>query len=173
MLIGNRVPQDFFITTGKGQSEITIHAGSYHLALRDAGIEMANILTYSSILPKHSRAVDRPPSIAHGCVMETIMASCSARYGDTATAGLILGWLEDDSEKRQGGLVAEYNGTMPPDRVGPHLREMLNELHSNGYEHLKLVDIETHIESITPTQMYGTAIVALCFVNYRYPVIHP
>ena len=52
ILIGNRIPKDFFITKGKGESDITVHAGSYHLALKDANIEMCNIMTYSSILPK-------------------------------------------------------------------------------------------------------------------------
>ena len=50
-LIGCRIPKDFFITKGVGESDITVHAGSYHLALRQAGIEMCNIMTYSSILP--------------------------------------------------------------------------------------------------------------------------
>ena len=51
MLVGNRIPKDFFVTTGTGESDLTIHAGSYHLALKNAGIEMCNIMTYSSILP--------------------------------------------------------------------------------------------------------------------------
>ena len=46
MKIGNRVPETYFETTGSGESDVTIHAGSYHLALREAGIEMANIMTY-------------------------------------------------------------------------------------------------------------------------------
>ena len=39
ILLGNRIPKDFFVTEGTGQSDITVHAGSYHLALRDAGID--------------------------------------------------------------------------------------------------------------------------------------
>ena len=51
LLIGNRIPQTFFTTSGVGESDITVHAGSYHLALKEAGIERCNIITYSSILP--------------------------------------------------------------------------------------------------------------------------
>lgn len=51
ILVGNRIPRDYFVTKGTGQSDITIHAGSYHLALKKANIEMCNIMTYSSILP--------------------------------------------------------------------------------------------------------------------------
>ena len=43
---GNRIPRDYFVTSGVGESDITVHAGSYHLALRAAGIEMANQLVY-------------------------------------------------------------------------------------------------------------------------------
>ena len=47
VLIGCRIPKDYFITKGHGESDITIHAGSYHLALRDAGIEMCNLVYVS------------------------------------------------------------------------------------------------------------------------------
>jgi arginine decarboxylase len=169
ILIGNRIPRDFFLATGVGESDITIHAGSYHLALRDAGIEMANIMTYSSILPKHARRVPKPDHIVHGEVMETIQAASSCMYGERATAGIIWGWLYDGSE-RYGGLVCEYNGSLAPEEARGHLKEMLTELHTNGYEHLSLRDIEVHIESVTPEKMYGTALVSLCFMNYEVPV---
>jgi hypothetical protein len=31
---GNRIPVNYFITSGKGESDIAVHAGSYHLALK-------------------------------------------------------------------------------------------------------------------------------------------
>ena len=58
ILIGNRIPKDYFITKGIGESDITTHAGSFHLALKEAGIETANIVTYSSIMP--SIAIKKP-----------------------------------------------------------------------------------------------------------------
>src|SRR5699024_7217157 len=68
MKIGNRVPETYFETTGSGESDVTIHAGSYHLALREAGIEMANIMTYSSILPATARRIAYPgrDAFTHG-----------------------------------------------------------------------------------------------------------
>ena len=77
LLIGNRIPKDYFITKGCGESNITIHAGSYHLALKTAGIEMCNIMTYSSILPAIATEIERPQHLYHGSVMETIMAVSS------------------------------------------------------------------------------------------------
>ncbi|MFW6371856.1 MAG: pyruvoyl-dependent arginine decarboxylase, partial [Bacteroidota bacterium] len=60
LVIGNRIPKDYFITSGTGESDIAVHAGSYHLALKKAGIEMANIMTYSSILPQIANKTSRP-----------------------------------------------------------------------------------------------------------------
>lgn len=170
--IGNRVPHEFFVTTGVGESDITIHAGSYHLALLDCGVEMANIMTYSSILPRDAARVERPlrENIVHGEVMECIEAAASAQYGETASAGIIFGWLYDEGEK-YGGLVCEYNGSLSEELVRGHLREMLNELHTNGYGHMSLRDIEVHTASVTPEKMYGTALVMLCFQSYNVPIL--
>ena len=74
ILIGCRVPKDYFVTKGHGESDITVHAGSYHLALKACDIEMCNIMTYSSILPKIANEIPRPKTLLHGQVMETIMA---------------------------------------------------------------------------------------------------
>lgn len=70
--IGMRIPKDYFVTRGKGESDITIHAGSYHLALKDAKIEMCNIMTYSSIMPSIANKIERPKTLTHDAVMETI-----------------------------------------------------------------------------------------------------
>ena len=45
LTIGTRIPKDYFVTSGVGECDITVHAGSFHLALRDAGIERYNIMT--------------------------------------------------------------------------------------------------------------------------------
>ena len=76
LVIGNRIPRRFFWTSGIGESDITIHAGSYHLALKEAGIERYNIMVYSSILPSIAEESVRPKDseIVYGSVMETIMA---------------------------------------------------------------------------------------------------
>ena len=111
LLIGCRIPKDFFITGGTGESNITIHAGSYHLALKKAGIEMCNIMTYSSILPSIANKIKKPNKLVHGSVMETIMAVSNAEKGKRATVGIIFGWLFDKKTgEKYGGLVCEYNG---------------------------------------------------------------
>ena len=36
--VGNLIPHTFFVTKGSGESDLELHAGSYHMALYDAGI---------------------------------------------------------------------------------------------------------------------------------------
>lgn len=172
LLVGNRIPKDFFITWGEGESDITVHAGSYHLALRDAGIEMCNIITYSSILPGIAKERRKPSKLVHGSVMETIMAVANCKKGESCTAGIIFGWLYDKKTKEKyGGLVCEYNGNLTKKDAEDQLRQSLQELYENGYsEDYKLRGIKVFSKNIMPEKMYGTAIIAICFVNYVYPL---
>ena len=171
-LIGNKIPKDYFVTRGKGESNITIHAGSYHLALKDAEIEMCNIMYYSSILPKIATEIDKPKLI-HGSVMDTIMAVSSVKKGKRATAGIMYGWLHNKiTDEKYGGLVVEYNGSLSENEMEKQLTSSLNELYTNGYsEEFKLRDISLISESFIPKKKFGTALVALCFTSYIIPKI--
>jgi arginine decarboxylase len=166
VVIGTRIPKDFFITKGRGESDITIHAGSYHLALREAGIEMCNIMTYSSILP-------RPQRLNHGSVMECIMAVADKQRGERATAGIIFGWLYDrQTGRKHGGLVCEYNGSKLEEEAREELRQSLNELYTNGYsDDFDLRDIELISDSFVPEKKYGSCLISLCFTNYVCPIL--
>ena len=170
-VLGNRIPKDYFLTEGLGESDITVHAGSYHLALREAGIEMCNIMTYSSIMPKIAREVPKPTNLIHGSVMESITAVATSEAGTRATAGIIFGWLYDKkSGERYGGLVCEYNGNYEVAFVEDQLKASLNELYTNGYDdRFDLRDYNLRTKSFIPKKKYGTAIVAVCFLNYIFP----
>ncbi len=174
VLTGNRIPRDYFVTQGIGQSDIAIHAGSYHLALRSAGIEMCNIMTYSSILPGIAKKIDRPEQLTHGSVMESILSVSTAEKGNIATAGIIYGWLYNKkSHEKYGGLVCEHEGNYPASEIKVLLRASLDELYFNGFsDEYELSDIEMMTESFKPDKKYGTALVGLCFVNYLVPIIH-
>ena len=171
VIIGNRIPKDYFITRGKGESDITIHAGSYHLALKNAGIERMNIMTYSSILPGIAQKVEKPEHMQHGAVMETIMAVANGEKDERISAGIIYGWLYDrTSGEKYGGLVCEHNGSYDRNVLMEKLNASLNELYINGFEEdYALADIETLTESFVPRKKYGTALVAICFTNYLVP----
>ena len=172
LLMGCRVPKDFFVTTGKGESDITIHAGSYHLALKQAGIEMCNIMCYSSILPAVATEIEKPKELLHGQVMETITAVSHSEDGSRATAGITYGWLIDkETGEKFGGLVCEHNGSYTIEEIQERLQASLEELYYNGFsERFDLRDIRVITETIEPKKKYGTALVALCFTNYLFPV---
>jgi arginine decarboxylase len=173
LIVGNRIPRDYFVTKGSGQSDLTVHAGSYHLALKAAGIEMCNIMTYSSILPNIANEIPKPDRLVHGSVMESIFSVCTVNKGDRATAGIIYGWLYDrKTHQRYGGLVCELYGDHDVREIERRLHASLDELYVNGYsEDFDLRDRRVITESFVPAKKYGTAIVALCFVNYEYPIL--
>jgi arginine decarboxylase len=172
VVIGMRIPRDYFLTQGVGESDITVHAGSYHLALKDAGIEMCNIMTYSSIMPGIAREIPKPQLI-HGSVMETIMAVAHGKRNQLATAGIIYGWLYDKKTgKKYGGLVCEHNGNYAEKEVEKRLRASINELYVNGFsEQYDLKDITILKQSLKIKKKYGTALAAICFVNHEVPVL--
>jgi arginine decarboxylase len=173
VVIGNRIPRSFFWTSGTGESDITVHAGSFHLALKQAGIESYNIMSYSSIMPGIATEVERPEKPVHGAVLEAITAVANAKKGKRATAGIIVGWLYDKStEQRYGGLVCEYNGSLTEAGAKKSLRSSLNELFTNGFsENHDLKDIRMSTRSIVPKKRFGTALVAIGFTDYVCPVV--
>jgi arginine decarboxylase len=172
-VIGNRIPRHYFISKGVGESDITIHAGSYHLALKKAGIEVCNIMVYSSIMPSISKQIIKPSKFIHGEVMESICAVAHSEKGNRATAGIIIGWLFDKkSGKRYGGLVCEHNGDYSLKEIKKKLKESLNELYIKGFDkkyYLKKIEINT--ETIIPKKKYGTSLVCIGFVDYVVPII--
>ena len=171
--VGNRIPWQYFETSGTGESDITIHAGSYHLALRNANIEKYNIMTYSSILPGIAEKTGYPAGLDHGAVMECIMSVCHSGKGEMATTGIIYGWLFDrKTGEKYGGLVCEHAGNYDKQELRHRLGASLEELYFNGFsDQYEMKDIEILTESFVPRKKYGTALVALCFTSYYYPII--
>lgn len=175
ILIGNRIPGKYFITSGCGESDNQIHAGSFDLALRDARIENFNIIKYSSILPENSSLVEMPASYVHGSVAETIMAVSSTESGERVTAGLIIGRIFDRSLGRvTGGLVAEHRSSRNEQDARENLSACMDEMFTSRYgnnKNLELVDKQVIIRSFVPKKKFGTAIVAIVFVDYEVPVV--
>ncbi len=171
--LGCRIPKEYFEARGKGESDIAVHAGSFHLALKDAGIEKYNIMTYSSILPEIATLLPQAPQLPYGCVVESIMSTCTVEKGHRGSAGIIYGRLyHRGTGNRYGGLVCENYGDYSVEELKTLLDASLHELYSNGFqEDYHLRDITYLSETITPIKTYGTALVALCFASYEIPVI--
>ncbi|MEA2042545.1 MAG: pyruvoyl-dependent arginine decarboxylase [Bacteroidota bacterium] len=168
--VNNRIPHEFFITKGKGESELSAKVGSFHIALNQAGIAAANIMKYSSVLPATARLTEYSAPV-HGEVMEVIMAQADGKTGERLTAGITFAWLYGkNTSERAGGLVCEYEGGMDKQDASRRLSEGLLEIFEHGFsEQFNLGEPETYIESFTPDKTFGTALVALCFKNYLIP----
>ena len=68
--------------------------------------------------------------------------------------------------------MCEHNGNYEVEEIEKLLRLSLDELYYNGFsEDFRLEDISINIESFVPEKKYGTALVAICFTSYLYPVI--
>ncbi len=173
IFVDKRIPKDYFITKGKGESDLTTHAGSYHFALHDAGIMECNIITYSSVLPAEATEIKKPEKLTFGSVMETIMAVADSEKGQRATAGIIFGWFYNKKTgEKEGGIVCEYHGNMEEEIAEEHLKETLNELYEKTFaEKFELKEKRIIMQSFVPEKKFGTALVALCFINYLHPVI--
>jgi arginine decarboxylase len=171
----NRIPYNYFITKGTGESDITVHAGSYHLALKQSGIEICNIINYSSILPAIAKEIKKPTDLEFGSVMESIMAIANVKKGEQATSGIAYSWLHNKKTgKKLGGLVCEHSGNYSEDEIDNKLYASINELYENGFsEDYNLEKVNVIKESFIPKKEFGTALVAICFVNYIYPLANP
>jgi len=171
MLIKNKIPHEFFIAQGKGESDNTIHAGSYHLALKEAGIEKCNIMTYSSILPKESVLINKPYELVHGSVMDTIMSVEHGTKREYIAVGIIYGYLYDKDNNKIGGIVCEDKSKNSMVELETKLKNAIQEIYENGFQDYELRDVNLIKQDLVVKKNYGTAIVSLCFMNYFYDII--
>ena len=134
---------------------------------------MANIMTYSSILPGIATEIPKPDAITHGEVMESIMAVSNGERGERVSAGIVYSWLTDKNNgQRYGGLVCEHNGNYTEEELERLLRSSINELYTNGFEERFFIgDLNIIKRSFVPMKTYGTVLVALCFTSYFYPIL--
>ena len=147
--VGNLIPNTFFMAKGSGDSDLEKHAGSYHMALFDAGIADFNIMTYSSVIPATAHLVtmdevDLPP---FGSELKTIMAVS------------------------HGGLVCEVSGRYRIEELEARLIRVINDLHQRTYSKFYLGDLNFVTEGMTIERRYGTALAALCFTDFLLPEI--
>ena len=185
LIIKCPLPKDFFETTGIGESDHQIHAGSYHLAMQQARIERANLIAYTSILPATARRItiqEGVKQIQHGSEMKIIQAAAHVdkNTGDKrATAAIMYGLLyKKGSTKHEGGLVCEYNGNGTVQEAKENLTNCLDGLYSNPdpdgksfADEYELKEVRFLSSTVEPKKRFGTALVALAFVNYIIPII--
>ena len=100
------------------------------------------------------------------------MAVGHCRKGERITAGMAMAWLyEPASDEKFGGLVCELSGNYPVKEIEEKLNESMQEIYHHGYQAYKLGDLQVITETFVPHKQYGTALVALCFNSYLFPVL--
>lgn len=171
--IGNLIPHTYFITKGSGDSDLEKHAGSYHMALYDAGISDFNIMTYSSVLPATAHLatmdeIDLPP---FGSELKCIMAVSHGYQDEFISAGVVYAWMykDEDFDEKAGGLVCEVSGRYRIEELESRLSRVIHDLYQKTYSQYFLGELTFITEGITIDRRYGTALAALCFVDFIQP----
>ena len=198
LTLGSKVPYEYFMTAGKGESDagskgLPFETGSYDAALNDAGIEDANIVKYTSVIPTGAKFISKEDglkTIAWGEKLEAIMAQANGSKGETITAGVMTSKVFGKNGQYLGGFAVEYSGPGNKEQVEQALLISIRGIiERRGYgrlpENAKLRhDNKTDLGyTIHPgfkfvyatmdpiTKAHGTALAAICFVSFKVPLL--
>ena len=192
---GNRIPHEYFVVTGKGESSVgskglPYETGSYDEALNDAGIQNANIIFYTSVIPPTSKEITREEGIQRmnwGEVMECIMAETNGEKGEKISAAVITTSVTDPNGNYLGGFACEYSGEESREKAEKSLLYSIEGMiERRGYgkfaNGLKMkTDCKTDrgyiihpgkvflFEEMIVKEKHGTVFASICFVSYLYP----
>ena len=187
------MPHEFFITKGKGESNIgspglPYEIGSYELALTSAKIQNANIIEYTSIIPKESKEIPRnKASIQWGEVLECIKSQTNGSKGEFISCALMVTNIYDSNHRFIGGIACEYSGSgSKSDSETIFMSSIGDLIERRGFG--KVVNLNLYKDNVTTKgfiihpgkhfiyesmkiqKLYGTVITAICFVSYKIPI---
>lgn len=189
--ISNRIPYEYFLTTGKGESDagsegLPFETGSYDAALNDAGIENANLMMYTSVIPTHAKLITKSEGLKRiewGQVLETIKAETNGRKGEFISAAVITTDVYKNG-KYLGGFACEYSGNGTKKEALESLLESIYDMiERRGMGKIKNIKAFQKNKTskgyiIYPGKHYlydslkikknaGTVFAALCFMSYN------
>ena len=195
-VLGNRIPYEYFITQGKGESDagskgLPYETGSYDAALFNAGIQNANVIEYTSVMPTESKEISREEGLRRlqwGEVLECIKAQANGKRGSKISAAVITTSVTDPTGKYLGGFACEYSGSGTKEEAGASLlKSIVGMIERRGYGIMKnptlhkdnitdkgyIVHPGKHFvyEDLHVTKQHGSVFTAICFVSYRFPVL--
>jgi len=198
MKFGNRIPSEYFITSGFGESSagskgLPFETGSYDAALNDAGIQNVNVIKYTSVMPTNINNIGKDAGLANikwGEVMECIMAQQNGNRGETITATVMTTSVFDKSGEHLGGFACEYAGSGTREEVEESLAiSIAGMIERRGYGTFENGSPKMYKDNITSKEYvihpgkefcfksgivkeeHGTVFAAICFNSYDYPVI--
>jgi pyruvoyl-dependent arginine decarboxylase len=120
IVLGNRVPYEYFVTKGRGESDagsqgLKYETGSYDQALTEAGIENCNIVEYTSVIPTVAKEISREEGLRRlqwGEVLECIKAQTNGAKGSFISSAVMTIYVYDRNRQWLGGFAVEYSNTM-------------------------------------------------------------
>lgn len=195
--IGSRIPYEYFMTKGKGESDagskgLPFETGSYDAALTDAGIEDANIVKYTSVMPTGAKDIGKTQGLKRlrwGEALECIMAQNNGKKGETISAAVMTNNVYDKNNKFLGGFAVEYAGSLEKEEVEKSLLVSVRGLiERRGYgklpENTKLYQNNAtdkgfiihpgfHFvyDKLKITKTAGTVLASICFVSFKIPIL--
>ena len=197
MILGNRVPYEYFLTKGVGQSNagskgLPYETGSYDQALTIAGIQNANIIEYTSVIPTAAKEItikEGLKRIQWGEVMECIKAQANGAKGSFISAAVMTTSVYDPKGVYLGGFACEYSGSGNKQECEKSFEDSIagiierrgfgsisnakmyqNNVTDKGYSFFPGKDFI--YDSLKVTDHYGSVLTAICFVSYRFPVLY-
>jgi arginine decarboxylase len=195
MILGNRIPFEYFATSGKGESEagsegLKYETGSYDAALTDAGIENCNVIEYTSVIPTSAKLIPKEEGLKRirwGEVMECIKAQSNGDKGKFISAAVMTTDVYDHKNKYLGGFALEYSGSGTKEEALKSLATSLKGLIARrGYG---LIENKVEIfkdnktskgyilhpgkifvyDSLHVKKEHGSVFAALCWVSHKFP----
>ena len=197
IILGNRVPYEYFITSGKGESNagsagLPYETGSYDAALNDAGIQNTNVIEYTSVMPTESKEITKEEGLKRlqwGEVLECIKAQATGKRGSKISAAVMTTTIVDPKGKFLGGFACEYSGAGTKKEAESSLSESISGMiKRRGYGNIK-GDIQIYKDNKTDTgyiihpgkifvydfldvkEEHGSVFTVICFVSYRFPTL--
>ena len=197
IILGNRVPYEYFITTGKGQSAagsegLPYETGSYDAALNDAGIQNTNVIEYTSVMPTEAKEISKEEGLKRiqwGEVMACIKAQSNGKKGSKVSAAVMTTTITDPKGKYLGGFACEYSGSGTRKDAEVSLSQSIaGMIKRRGYGSIK-GELQIYKDNKTDTgfiihpgkifvyehmdvvEEHGTVFAVICFVSYKFPTM--
>jgi pyruvoyl-dependent arginine decarboxylase len=198
LILGNRVPYEYFITSGSGTSNVgseglPYETGSYDQALTKAGIENANIIEYTSVIPTGAKQISKEEGLKRiqwGEVLECIKAQANGEKGKFISSAVMTTSVYDPKGKYLGGFACEYSGSGTKKEAEKSLEDSIDGIierrnfgTTKGGTKLYKDNVTNKGYKYHPGKLFvyegldvkddhGTVLTAICFVSYKFPLLN-
>jgi len=179
MKITNRIPVEYVIAAGAGQTTFgpgadPFETGAYDQALLDAGIENFNIMKYTSVMPPEATEITMEDAVEagythHGMALECIMARQDGVQGEHVCAGVGRAKVLNEHGELIGGFATEYEGPGSTRYAEKELKLALEGIFERrGYDKKGYVmcDMEFVTKDLVIDESFGTVLVGICFMTF-------